>query len=83
MVSKLVGWLVGFPIEDGFSERWCPTRVSLRNEGELVGSKNSPLSLGGPGPPMLGPPPFSWTEVENLKGFHQPIQGWKAHIGGK
>ena len=30
----------------------------------MVGSKNSPLSLGGLGPPGLGPPPFSSTEVE-------------------
>ena len=42
--------------------------------GELVGSKNSPLSLGGPGPPRLGPPPFSAKpELENLKGFHPSI----------
>ena len=37
LVSLLIGWLVswfvGFPIKEGFGERWWPTRVRLRNEG--------------------------------------------------
>ena len=38
---------------------------------------------GAPGHLGQGPPPFSWTEMENPKGFHhQAIQSWKNRIGG-